>query len=125
MVRIFCVALLSFLATPANAGPFEDCILQNMKGVQAPNAAVAIARACREKTTPLRCRDEQIVKRLEARVRPYDGPVDQLKTPGFLRYEDVAVENRSDAIATERVACMRLCETASIWSRKIGECSTD
>ncbi len=120
--------------TPAFAGPYEDCILQNMRGVQAQNAAIAIARACTEKTTPFRCRDAQIKQRIPepstnvfddlpdlpekkpGKVRPYSGPFDPL---------NLFVPTRSKLITAERSACLRQCEEASFWSRKFGECRTD
>ncbi len=53
-------ALVALPAAAALAGPYEDCILRNMKGVQAQAAAGAIMRACKEKTTPKKCRDAEI-----------------------------------------------------------------
>lgn len=61
-------AALSFLVllflsnASAVAGPYEDCILANMKGVQDRAAAFAIRQACETKTTPKKCRDDELQK---------------------------------------------------------------
>jgi hypothetical protein len=53
----------------ARSGPFEDCILQNMKGAQNPSAAAAIRAACEAKTTPVKCRQLPTVDVFDRAIR--------------------------------------------------------
>jgi hypothetical protein len=105
MKTLACIAAIGVTlcpAVPALAGPYEDCILANMKGVQDRLAANEIRRACREKTTPKKCRG------LTAKTPV----VDLHKTPNFFDKFDLD-------------ECLKECADASYWSRKFGECSTD
>jgi hypothetical protein len=106
------IPLLAIWPVVALAGPYEDCILQNMKGVQAQAAAGAIMRACREKTTPKKCRDSELGK------------------PRWIENETKApwktwAMPTAEALATDRESCLEECAAASYWSRTFGECSTD
>jgi len=96
----------------ASAGPYEDCILQNMKGVQAQAAAGAIMRACKEKTTPKKCRGAELRSRFEG-VGKENGPRERFgNKPGAF----------DDLLSTE---CLKECADASYWSRTFGDCRTD
>lgn len=114
MTQILVIVLLSLLVASAHAGPFETCILENMKGVQAQAAAQAIYRACKEKTTPKKCRDGELSK------------------PRLVEFVDNA-GNKSTTLASlageslreAREQCLAACVTSSYWSRTFGECSTD
>lgn len=108
----FILAALGFSALIAVAGPYEDCILQNMKGVQAQAAASAIMRACKEKTTPKKCRDSELGK------------------PRWIENETKApwkawATPTAETLAVDRENCLEQCAEASYWSRTFGECSTD
>ena len=119
-ISIVGVVVLVCVSAGAIAGPFEDCILQNMKGVQAQNAANAIARACREKTTPSKCRDSNLRPTL---------------TPSWGRMETDPATGKPQWIPLDYVtegqfaeaykACLQSCADASYWSRTFGECKTD
>jgi hypothetical protein len=111
-------AALFWTAGTTRAGPYEDCILQNMRGVQASNAALAIAGACREKTTPYRCKAIQIEQRI-----PPEGAFDDLvRSRGGKANIFDQFDSRADKINTEKSACLAQCATASYWSRTFGEC---
>ncbi len=138
------VLLTTMLPGQSIAGPYEDCILQNMRGVQAQAAAIAISRACAEKTTPMRCRDAQIEQRLptvsaghfldglpdatttkqaakgKPQVKEFTGVLDD-----FSRFGSPVPPSKSELISAERAACLQFCESASMWSRNFGECKTD
>jgi len=111
-VRLLFVA--AFVLAPAlvQAGPYEDCILQNMKGVQAQAAAGAVMRACKEKTTPKKCRGE-ITGASGYVFEDSKEKVVIKAAPGDSGY--TALQDR----------CIRDCADASYWSRTFGECSTD
>lgn len=98
----------------AVAGPFEDCILQNMKGVQERVAAQAVYTACKEKTTPKKCRDAALQK-------PIPMDVTDIKTG---KVSNIMVEPL-EISGEMRKQCLAECASASIWSRTFGECSTD
>lgn len=100
-----------FVAMPASAGKYEDCILANMKGVQAPNAANAVMRACREKATPKKCRDSELAKPRWVVVET--GKPQVLAAPTV------------ETLAADRESCLEQCVEGSYWSRTFGECSTD
>jgi hypothetical protein len=108
--KILATVLLSPWVFSAHAGLFEDCILQNMKGVQSQNAARAIYQACQEKTTPKKCRDSELVKVMNESLPD--------------AFKDLT-RPTSEAIAQERRKCLEQCATNSYWSRTFGECSTD
>lgn len=111
------VALLASVALPVHAGPYEDCILQNMKGVQAQAAAGAVMRACREKTTPQRCR----AAHLKSRFVDFEPVADKDKKPwDGLYWNKPDVPDQADLDA-----CLKKCADASYWSRTFGECKTD
>ena len=111
-------ALLWLLPITAWAAPYDDCILQNMKGVQAQNAANAIARACREKTTPKKCRYNALQVRAS-------------NMPPWEKYEIAATHGVPNQVtgyefdAYLAAACLKECAGANYYSRKFGECSTD
>jgi hypothetical protein len=92
-------AALLAMTVPAVAGPYEDCILQNMKGVQDRLAAVEVKRACLQKTTPRKCRQ-------------------------FLTKSGSA-QPRLNWIDFDLDVCLADCAEASWWSRTFGECRTD
>jgi len=110
------VAMSAFAPRTANSGPYEDCILQNMKGVQAQAAAGAIMRACKDKTTPKRCRRAAIQEQIAGM-----GLWEKFDAAGARKagYSDDEIS----AYLTE--SCLKECATASYWSRTFGECSTD
>ena len=112
-ISILGVVVLVCVSAGAIAGPYEDCILQNMKGVQAQAAAGAIMRACKEKTTPKKCR--------EAVIRGNDP--DFSKGGVLAPFADLPVS----PIYLKQLLdqCLVECATASYWSRTFGECRTD
>lgn len=116
MGRWQCLAIVLSIATSATAGPYEDCILQNMKGVQAHNAASAIARACREKTTPKRCRAAALKERIVDLDANKNSGMSAARGAG---YSDEELE------AFWKDVCFKECADASYWSRTFGECKTD
>ena len=120
MLRIVVFILLSLFGVSTYAGPFEDCILKNMKGVQAQGAAQAIYRACAEKTTPKACRDKEIASRIEAQYGPAPNPSTTRSA-----FDDLTYAIYQNQIKTETDSCLRRCATATYWSRTFGECSTD
>ena len=114
------VALLLVLwPCVAFAGPYEDCILANMRGVQAQAAAFAIARACKETTTPQRCRESN----LRPTMRPTWGNERFNAATG--KKEWVPLDYVSDAqFNDDQQQCIRNCASASWTARTFGECRT-
>jgi hypothetical protein len=108
-IRLGCLAaefgLAGLLAIPGLgvAGPYEDCILQHMKGVQDRLAAAEVRRACLQKTTPNKCR-QYLTKSGSGQ------PVSA---------------SRSIWIDLDLDACLADCAKASWWNRTFGECRTD
>ena len=121
MTQILVIILLSLLVTSTHAGPFETCILENMKGVQAQSAVLAISRACKEKTTPKACRDKEVARKIEAQY----GPPPSSSAGTRYAIDDLIYEGYQNRIKTESDSCLKACATASYWSRTFGECSTD
>lgn len=112
----FLLAALAVSALIAIAGPYEDCVLQNMKGVQAQAAAGAIMRACKEKTTPKKCREEALRSAIVGQDY-WDGR--DLKAARAAGYTD------EDLLAAAPKYCLEACAAAGYWSRTFGECRTD
>jgi len=108
--------MAALLPAIALAGPYEDCILQNMKGVQAQAAAFAVQRACKEKTTPKKCRAAE----LRSRFVDMEPVADKGKMPWERNWGRQIAPDQTDLDA-----CIKECADASYWSRTFGECSTD
>jgi hypothetical protein len=85
--------ICALVMSPAFGDSFNDCILENMKGVQDRLAALEIRNACLEKTTPKKCRE----------LLPHKNP----QTGVF----DFSLEH-----------CLEQCQEASLWARYVGEC---
>lgn len=115
-VRALFLAGLALVPVLAQAGPYEDCILQNMKGVQATNAANAVMRACKEKTTPKKCRNigYEVVNQPANFFDKFD-----VKGARKAGYQDPEI------IAAMTELCLKECAEATYWSRTFGECKTD
>ena len=92
-MRKVALVILILLASPVHAGIFgpstyEECILENMKGVQSDVAARQIARACRQQFP------------LPAKADPFDDhiPREQQKSsePNFFdRFDQDRSENKN------------------------------
>ena len=108
--RLILVVIIWTISFVTAAGPYEDCILQNMKGVQATNAANAIARACKEKTTPKKCRDAAIMERFVPIAEDNKTPPSRT----WAAFDDFM-----------KAECLKECAEANYWSRTFGECRTD
>ena len=101
----------------ASAGLYEDCILANMKGVQDRLAAVEIRRACREKTTPLRCRHISFTTADQSFA---------IGTATFNLAEARKAGYAEDEIRSYlREQCVRECSLTSAWERTHGTCKID
>ena len=86
------------MPVPVLAGPYEDCILQNMKNVADRMAAAEIRRACRIKATPVKCRQYL--------------PSAKAAEEGIWR-------------EFELDACLKECEQSPATERSRGECRID
>lgn len=95
---------------PLLASPYEDCILQNMKGTQDRLAAVEIRRACATKTTPVKCRD----------LQKY-GNENKFDRTGARKagYTDAEID------AVLRTRCIEECAASSSSDRRVDDCRTD
>lgn len=136
------ISVAFLFSAAALGGPFEDCILQNMKGVTAQTAAGAVYRACQEKTTPKQCRDgvlRQIVEK-ERKDFPcshgyhsFVAPPSPKPKKGGADWSDLVTDlllpmcpqTDEQLLADHKKKCHALCETASWWERKFGACATD
>lgn len=107
MNRLACVPMvlgaalgIALTVSPSTslAGPYEDCILQNMKNVADRMAAAEIRRACRIKTTPVKCRQYL--------------PSAKAAEEGIWR-------------EFELDACLKECEQSPATERSRGECRID
>lgn len=96
------------------AGAYEDCILNNMRGVQDRLAAAEIRRACKEKATPKKCRDSELMKPKPTEIVFNDGTK-----------ATVATSLAPESLPAARDECIADCAKATYWSRTFGECSTD
>jgi hypothetical protein len=119
---IFIVGVVALVCVSAGAiaGPYEDCILQNMKGVQAQAAAGAIMRACKEKTTPHRCRDSI----LRPTLTPSWGVTETDPSTGKPKWVPFNYVSEGQ-FAADQKECLSSCADANYWSRTFGECKTD
>jgi hypothetical protein len=104
------VASALALAASAWAGPYEDCILQNMKGVSDRAAAVAVRKACEVKTTPKLCRDDA------NNMQRASFDVTGARKAGYTDQE-IYVYLRN--------LCVKECAESSWWSRTFGDCKTE
>lgn len=94
--------LLAVVASCAWASDYDDCILENMKGVGSQLGAAAVRQACHNKYAPP---PEPIpAKCWEKIIDPFD------QSGSFV----------PNAVADER--CVIECRNASAWSRHFGEC---
>ncbi len=128
------------LVGPVQAGAYEDCILDGMKGVSNSSAVAAIKRACEVKATPTRCRDgalrpavEKETRIREARradeQRAIDRECDEARAkneicsrygPGYF-----SVSAETEAWKEMRARCLHECEAATWYARKFGDCRTE
>lgn len=127
-VLTLCALALVWLPLSAVGGPYEDCILQNMKGVSDRAAAFAVKKACEVKTTPAKCRDQQLRARLGQVPAAYS--FDDLPTtnkPDFSAYGTLAPTRppTDREVASAQKECISECAATSWWSRTFGECKTD
>lgn len=75
--------LISLYSVVAVAGPYEDCILQNMKGIQDRLAAVEVQKACRRKADDYkRERVQEFGEKLDG-TSFKDAPTWEIESPGF------------------------------------------
>ena len=95
------LSLFSLLAYTGCANEsYEDCILNNVKGVTDKQALTMIRNACREKTAapiPKKCRD-----------------ISEENTALFSWEKD----------ASEREKCITKCKESGWWDKTFGSCST-
>jgi hypothetical protein len=110
------VSVMALLSASVAAGPYEDCILANMRGVQDRAAAFAVRLACETKTTPKKCRDAELQK-------PFKSEVTDVKT-GATSFADL-IRPAPEYIEQLKAQCLAECSKASYWSRSFGECSID
>jgi hypothetical protein len=110
-MRLAATLFLVIVVGNAYAGPYEDCILANMKGVQDRAAAFAVRQACEDKTTPKRCREGRL------------GITYTFEDTGKKELAKLKRSHPSYDLVFEQ--CLADCAAASYWSRTFGECSTD
>ncbi len=106
------------LCPSASAGPYEDCILNNVKDARTPVAVAAIRMACREKTTPIGCRNlvtPSLDEFLE-KARPDNPGVSDTDLSGYW------LEEYSSKRKSEFRKCVSDCEASSWWERTFGDC---
>lgn len=120
------MAVVAMLPGVAVSGPYEDCILQNMKGVTERAAAFAIREACEVKTTPKKCRGKlqsnsgvaELAAKVDKGKRQHPG------TKNLLDKLDFSFDSQ-EVQAALRETCLKECSNSPWHSRTFGECSTD
>lgn len=125
--RLFFFLFFLSLTASANAGLFgpstyEECVLENMKGVSSDVAADAVKRACRSKYSKKsnsqnyiyykKCED--LAKKARARFRE-DYPWKMRVNPDADLFYD----------PPEYKKCIEECEESGYLSKKFGECKTE
>jgi len=141
-MRSVVVVLIALLlpSITVRAGPYEDCILKNMKGVTDRLAAVEVKRACERKSVPEKCRGRlatpTLNEWLEAARAKNPGVSDaelyrywdRVYGPGIAQSGSTADDSdRQSAQIKEQAAkqrCIDACKTASWWERTFGDCRT-
>lgn len=109
--------MLVALSSTVAAGPYDDCILANMKGIQSNAAAGAIMRACEEKTTPTRCRPAEIERRWAAgRERQKQSSTE---------IAAVIADHHAQLLRAESEECKAKCAASGWWNRTFGDCAAD
>lgn len=99
--------IITFFTLELHAESYQDCIIKNMKNVNDRLASAQIMIACRDKTTPKKCRN-YLKPNIQYIEIPRDTLDEKLEPERYLLYN-----------------CLRECEQASFFERRFGECSTD
>lgn len=112
--------LLSITPLFSSAETLQECLLENLKGVNDKHVAAMIRKACEEKTVPKKCRgkskESQLVEGGKAEPDS-SGKIDLDALEKTLR-----TRPRSPSPYDK---CLEECKRAGYWSRHYGECSTD
>jgi len=106
------------LCSSASAGPYEDCLLNNVKDARTPVAVAEIKKACREKTTPIRCRNlatPSLDEFLE-KARPDNPGVSDAALSDYWR------KKYSSKRESEFKKCLADCDASSWRERTFGDC---
>jgi len=115
---------LLFAAQDASAGFLSSSVnhfiryLNNVKDARTPVAVAAIRMACREKTTPIGCRNlvtPSLDEFLE-KARPDNPGVSDTDLSGYW------LEEYSSKRKSEFRKCVSDCEASSWWERTFGDC---
>jgi len=109
---LWIAAFLSFMATSAAAETYNECILENMKGVGGDVAARLVHKACRDKVLPY------VPAACKKIVMPQRSIESDKKTSG----RD-ALDNWLDAVGPVLAEeCVQKCLNASYLSKTFGDC---
>jgi len=104
ILRIYiAIPFLVLFFSSASAETYQDCIIENLQNTVDRAAVIAIKKACKDKTTPKKCREY-----LNNTRDYFQDTLDELA-----------------GIGTELERCLKECEESSFWARSFGECSTN
>lgn len=111
------------------AETYEECLLENLKGVNNKSVMNAVRSACKRKTTPKKCREildkpYEEFKSNETIGREFAADMDAMIKGELepLKYIDQETIQRKE---TALQNCINECEREGMYSRHFGECSTD
>jgi hypothetical protein len=109
---------LLLLAGPASAETYNECILNNMKGIGSNVGANLVRRACKDKVLPhipAKC----IRKLVQINETPSGNPFDRFDKAR----PHPASRYRPGYVEVVDQGCINSCLNASFWSKRFGDCS--
>lgn len=132
LMKAFMLILCMMLSASSKAllaETYEECVLENLKGVNDKFVMREVRSTCKRKTTPKKCREildkpyeefksqETIGREFTADMEAmFKGEVEPLK---FIDQE--TIQRKETALQN----CIKECESEGMYSRHFGECSTD
>ncbi len=111
------------------AETYEECVLDNLKGVNDKFVMSAVRSTCKRKTTPKKCREildkpYEEFKSNETIRREFDAEMDAIikgKHRPLTYTDEETIQRKETALRN----CIAECENEGMYSRYFGECSTD
>lgn len=107
----------------SQAGPYEDCVLDNMRGAKNKAAVYSIQTACLDKSTPRKCRDYLP----QHREKSLDIPLEAKGLTGMAYWRAIAdhAAQKEQFFENKLKECLNRCTQSGYWDKMFGECSTD
>lgn len=110
----------------ALAETFNDCILENMKGIGSHAAAVMVRKACRDKVlpyVPAKCQKKLWKEPAEVtQGGNFFDQFDKVAPKGMNRLYDDPTSKATIPVDITIDECVTVCLNASYWSKTFGDC---